>query len=87
MIRTLTGNKISYCQQIKLKKKPYRSVTPGKGQYGLFESLDSDFDVKTLVVPVPTKNFAGVYAFKSGNLEKRYKLLMITNFGDSKSWT
>ena len=53
----------------KTKEKPYCSVTPGKGQYGLFESLDSDFDVKTLVVPVPTKNFAGVYAFKSGNLD------------------
>ena len=44
----------------------YPSVTPGKGEYGIFECVNgSGGDVAAMVVPVPTKNFAGVYIFKS----------------------
>ena len=42
------------------------SVTPGKGEYSIFESVNGDADVRAMLVPVPTKNFAGVYIFKSG---------------------
>jgi len=44
----------------------FPSVTPGKGQYGIFESLGGNVDVRSMIVPVPTKNFAGLYIFKSG---------------------
>jgi L-2-hydroxyglutarate oxidase LhgO len=42
------------------------SVTPGKGEYGIFEIVTGDeCDVNAMVVPLPTKSFAGVYTFKS----------------------
>jgi L-2-hydroxyglutarate oxidase LhgO len=44
----------------------YSRVTPGKGEYGIFECVNGyGGDVRAMVVPVPTKNFAGVYIFKS----------------------
>ena len=50
-------------------------MTPGKGEYSIFESVNGDADVRAMLVPVPTKNFAGVYIFKSWEVhDKTFQL-------------